>query len=119
MELSFKDLAKKEVINMPDGKCLGKITDLTLSFPSGILVGITVPAKKSILNCFGLGARLYIERYKIKKIGNDVILVNLKAEEKPDKPNINGDCNPCAPNPPPKFEGGKHFDFSNDFGEYE
>ena len=79
MELRFKDLKKRDVINVVDGRCLGKITDLTLVFPSGVLVGITVPGKKRnwFISLFVRGG-LYIEESKIIKIGNDVILVNLK-----------------------------------------
>ena len=49
MELSFKELKKREVVNVADGKSLGNITDLTLDFPKGVLTGIIVPGKK--LNC--------------------------------------------------------------------
>ncbi|MBO5286208.1 MAG: YlmC/YmxH family sporulation protein [Clostridia bacterium] len=98
MELSFKDLAKREVINVPDGRCLGHIVDLTLDFPKGIMVGITVPAKKTILNIFGFYEKLFIEDYKIKKIGSDVILVDLKAPPpKPLPPPNPCDFNPCKP----------------------
>lgn len=90
MELSFKDLQKREVINVPDGKSFGNIVDLTLSFPKGILIGITVPAKKSIFNVFGFYEKLFIEDYKIKKIGTDVILVDLKAP--PPRPPKKPDC---------------------------
>lgn len=92
MNLSFKELSKREVINVTDGKCLGHIIDLTLDFPKGIMTGITVPSKKSIFNCFGFYDRIFIEVYKIKKIGTDVILVDLNAVpiKPPCKP-----CNPC------------------------
>ena len=90
MDLSFKDLQKREVINMPDGRCLGHIVDLTLSFPKGVMIGITVPAKKSILNVFGFYEKMFIEDYKIKKIGSDVILVDLKSP--PPRPPKKPDC---------------------------
>ena len=93
MNLSFKDLSKREVINVTDGKCLGHIVDLTLSFPKGIMIGITVPSKKSIFNIFGLYDRIFIEEYKIKKIGTDVILVDLNAVPVKVQPNP---CNPCG-----------------------
>ena len=93
MNLSFKDLSKREVINVTDGKCLGHIIDLTLDFPKGIMTGITVPSKKSIFNFLGFYDRIFIEEYKIKKIGTDVILVDLNAVpiKVPSKP-----CNPCS-----------------------
>ncbi len=89
MELTYKELKKRDVINVVDGKCLGQITDLTLVFPSGKLVGITVPGKKSckLLNIFNRNP-LYIEVNKITKIGNDVILVNLQCMDV---------CSPSSP----------------------
>lgn len=79
MELSFKELKKREVINISDGRSLGFMTDMTLSFPSGKLSSITVPGKKSsgIFSCFSKNS-IIIEENRIMKIGNDVILVNLK-----------------------------------------
>lgn len=82
MELSFKDLKKRDVINLADGRCLGQITDLVLVFPEGLLTGIVVPNKnrKGILKLLNFFDRsnLFIEESKIKKIGSDVILVDLK-----------------------------------------
>lgn len=79
MELSFKQLKKRDVINVSDGKCLGRITDLSLSFPLGTLTGITVPGKKT---CFLLSflsrSSIFISEKNILKIGGDVILVDLK-----------------------------------------
>ncbi len=94
MELSFKELSKREVVNVTDGKCLGHIVDLTLDFPKGIMSGITVPSKKSIFNCLGWYEKIFIESYKIKKIGKDVILVDLTAS-KPHKPQKNS-CPPLC-----------------------
>ena len=82
MELTFKQLRKREVINITDGASLGKINDLKLIFPSGKLVGIFVTGKKE--TCISRLLKkngLYIEENKIIKIGNDVILVNLSGEK--------------------------------------
>ncbi len=87
MELSFNDLKKREVINVADGRNLGNITDLSLVFPSGLFTGITVQGeKRSWIASLFRKSDFFIERSKIIKIGNDVILVDLKC----------GDV--CAPN---------------------
>ena len=78
MELNYSELKLRDVINVNDGRCLGKIIDIRLSFPKGVLVGITVPGRKRSPLCFFDKSELYIERSKIIKIGGDVILVNLK-----------------------------------------
>ncbi len=106
MELTYKELAKREVINIVDGKSLGKIVNLTLSFPGGKLSGISVNGKRQ--NCFfNLFSRseLFIPINRILKIGNDVILVNLtcgdtcgesvNANVKP-KPPVNPCRNDCG-----------------------
>ena len=95
MELSYNELRKRDVINVPDGRCLGRITDLKLSFPSGVMVGIVVPGRKSrgIFRWFDK-TEFYIDRSRIIKIGGDVILVDISCERKPPKPNHKPPCNP-------------------------
>jgi YlmC/YmxH family sporulation protein len=79
MELSYSELRKREVININDGKSLGFITDITLSFPRGTLVGITVPEHKTNWLCRLFNkTEVFIGVESILKIGNDVILVDLK-----------------------------------------
>ncbi len=105
MELNYSDLLKREVVNVPDGRCFGKIVDMTFSFPKGEIKGIVIPAKKSFFNIFGFYEKLYVEDYKIKKIGTDVILIDLNAVKpkppcdpcNPCNPNLCDPCNPCNP----------------------
>ena len=99
MELTLKELKKRDVVNVADGRCLGKITNITFSFPKGVIIGITVPGKNTnVIARFFDRSRLYIEVSNIIKIGGDVILVNINC----------GDCVedssvPCKPkNHPPK-----------------
>lgn len=80
MELTFNDLKKRDVINIADGKCLGRITDLRLAFPDGTLTGIYVPGRRAnvLFRLFDKTV-IYIDVSKILKIGGDVILVNLRS----------------------------------------
>ena len=103
MELSFSELRKREVINVSDGRCLGKITDLRLSFPKGILVGITVPGRKTgFLSGLFDKSKIYIDESRIIKIGGDVILVDISCENgrKPIEPCAKPPINPCPPERP-------------------
>jgi YlmC/YmxH family sporulation protein len=118
MDLSFRELQKRDVINLPDGKNLGRITNLLLNFPQGVLTGIYVPGKKQ--NCFSRlfsKTELFIERSNIVKIGNDVILVDIRngvpndsvsVDKKPcpKPPKHSPSCedlfSPCSPPPPPR-----------------
>ncbi len=117
MELTYKDLTKKDVINIADGKCLGRITNIKFVFPAGKIVGIFVPGRK----CFSLfrifdKTEIYIDEGSIVKIGGDVILVNLRCKEdcspKPvrKKENQVMPPPPCAPFCPPKPPQPKEFD---------
>ena len=109
MELTYNELRKRDVINVADGRCLGRIIDLRLSFPEGVLVGIVVPGRKvkGILRCFDK-SELYIDESRILKIGGDVILVDINCGDmcssgvrinKPLRPDK--DCEKCPPSCPP------------------
>ena len=104
MELTFNELKKRDVINIADGKCLGNITDLRLSFPQGALVGVYVPGRKvnRLFRCFDKTV-IYIDESRIVKIGGDVILVNLRCDDNCSESTTrkNGKNNFCPPKCPP------------------
>lgn len=125
MELSYKDLKKRMVVNIADGKSLGQINNLSLKFPEGFLTGIFVPGRQEnfIIRLFSK-SKIFIPEKNIIKIGGDVILVNLncgdtcsdnvttnKAKIVPTvKPNP---CNPCG------ILGNSNSNDNIDLGEYE
>ena len=82
MELTYSELKKRYVINIVDGKCLGRITDIKFRFPEGRIEGVMVPGKRtcSIFSAFNKSP-LYIPEKRIIKIGGDVILVDLSCGE--------------------------------------
>ena len=78
MVLSFKELRKRDVVNIKDGRSFGKITDLKIDFPCAVMKGIVVSDKK----CGGLFGflhknEIFIDEKQIVRIGGDVILVNI------------------------------------------
>ena len=82
METSFSELHSKEVVNLTDGKRLGRVCDVVFTFPEGRVQGIVVPGGRG----FRWGkAELFIELKCVKKIGIDVVLVDVKAAPKPEK----------------------------------
>ena len=103
MELSFKELTKRDVINVSDGRCLGRMTDLKLEFPKGNLSGIVVPGRKMnfIFRLFDK-SELFIPVSKILKIGGDAILVDLDGKERrePKPHGVKPPVPPCPPVPP-------------------
>ena len=82
MNYNYADLKKKEVVNVLDGRYLGKITDIEISFPDGRVTGIIVPGKK---NAFFCSNELIIGLHCIERIGDDAILVRLSEPPKPPK----------------------------------
>ncbi|MBQ3219060.1 MAG: YlmC/YmxH family sporulation protein [Clostridia bacterium] len=114
MELSYNDLRKRDVINISDGRCLGRIIDLRLCFPEGVLIGIVVPGRKTrgFFRLFDK-SELYIDESRIIKIGGDVILVDIncgdlcssgvrinKGNSGKNNKHPHSNCNP-KPCPPP------------------
>ena len=79
MILSFKELKKREVVNIADGRSFGSITDLQIDCPRATLKGIVVAdRKRSGLLCFWRKNEIFIDEKQIVRIGGDVILVNIK-----------------------------------------
>ncbi len=101
MRLSFRDLRKRDVINVEDGRCLGRIIDLDLRFPEGVLTGIVVPGRR--VRGFRLFDRteIYIDQRRIIKIGGDVILVSVNCGDVC-SPNVKSYDNKRPPYPQPK-----------------
>lgn len=114
METSYGELKRKEAVNLLDGKRLGRVTDVVFTWPECRVLGIVVPGNKG----FHWGkADLFIDMRCIKKIGIDVILVEIKAAPKPDKKRGKWEDAPEPPPPsPPYFQGGGD---RRDYGDYE
>lgn len=71
------DLAMREVINTLDGRRLGNIVDVEIDLQTGRIVAVVVPGQAKVLGVFGKGDDYVIPWENIKKIGEDVILVEL------------------------------------------
>lgn len=71
------DFSKKEVINMNNGKRLGVIVDMEFDLQAGRITSIVVPGPTKMLGILRGGNDYVIPWDKIKKIGDDVILVDM------------------------------------------
>lgn len=74
MEYTFSELKKKMVVNVQDGKKMGKISDLTFCFPGAKIISFTVSPSMNVF----CGEQAVITPFDIEKIGEDTILVNQK-----------------------------------------
>ena len=73
--LTFSDIRSKEVVNVNDGRRLGRPTDMVFDCRARVK-GIVVPTPKRTIS-FRKEEDIFIPWTAIIKIGDDVILVNL------------------------------------------
>jgi len=96
METTFLELKCKQVINVVDGKTLGRITDMVVDVKTCKILGLIVPSPTSgWLSCFKCGKEIFIPFDCVCKIGIDVILVELYINNdhiKPPPPKKSPDC---------------------------
>jgi YlmC/YmxH family sporulation protein len=71
------DLKQKEVINISDGKRLGFVSDVEIDLETGRVDAIVIPSGGRFLGLIGRDNEFIIPWEKIKKIGEDIILVDL------------------------------------------
>ncbi len=71
------DFRQKEVVNLNDGKRLGFVYDVEINMESGSVEAIIVPGTGKILGLFGHDSDYVIPWSSIKRVGEDIILVNM------------------------------------------
>ncbi len=77
----FSALCCKEVINVTDGNRLGYVGDLELELECGRVVALIVPKPGKFFGLFGSREIFVIPWACIRRIGGDLILVDVKPEE--------------------------------------
>ncbi len=70
------ELRQREVINITDASRLGFVSDVEVSLEKGEIEAIIVPGRAKLFN-FGKSGDCVITWDKIRKIGDDVILVEM------------------------------------------
>ena len=76
MDITFCELREKEVVNLADGKRLGRVQDLVLE-PCGKVIGLVVPGEKKLIKALSRDESIFIAWKNIVKLGDDVILIDL------------------------------------------
>lgn len=71
------DFKHKEVINIKDAKRLGFVQDVTADFETGMIKEIIVPGNNKFFNLFSTGGEVIIPWNCIRRIGEDIILVEI------------------------------------------
>lgn len=118
-ELTFLELRSKEIVNSCDGRRLGRIIDLVFT-EAGKVKGIVAPFNRRGL--FAKAQDVYIPYSCIKKIGEDVIIVEIQPEctgSRPSPPPHGGGCPPPHGDCPPRGDDCSHGDSPPHDGDRE
>ncbi|MEW6309024.1 MAG: YlmC/YmxH family sporulation protein [Bacillota bacterium] len=75
--IKTSDLRQRDVINILDGRRLGMMSDIEVDLENGRVTAIIVPGPGRVLGLFARDADYVIPWRSIRKIGIDVILVEL------------------------------------------
>lgn len=77
--MRISEMTGKEVINLGDGARLGVIGECEFTFDSrtGAIGGLLLPQKKAIFNFLGDSQITMIPWQAIKRIGDEVVIVDL------------------------------------------
>ena len=78
---NFSDLRCKEVICLRDGRRLGFVSDARIEIPEGNVIALIVPGPCRFFGLLGHKEDFLIPWHCIRRIGPDIILVDIKPEE--------------------------------------
>ena len=81
MILKMSELRCKEVICVADGRRLGFVCDIEIESPEGCVKAIIVPGPCRFLGLFGRRDDFVIPWQCIRRIGPDIILVEVKCDD--------------------------------------
>ena len=74
------ELRCKEVINITDGQRLGFVSDVEVQLPEGKVLALVVPGPCRFFGLFGRKDDFVIPWNCIRRIGSDIILVELEPD---------------------------------------
>lgn len=75
------ELRCKEVINITDGQRLGFVSDVEVQLPEGKVLALVVPGPCRFFGLFGRKDDFVIPWNCIRRIGSDIILVELEPDQ--------------------------------------
>ncbi|ABZ84625.1 YlmC/YmxH family sporulation protein [Heliobacterium undosum] len=75
--IKISDLRLRDIVNIHDGRRLGVIKDIDIDPEMGKVKAIVLPGQGRFMSFFGRGDDMVVPWDRIKKIGVDVILVDV------------------------------------------
>lgn len=79
--IKASELMEKEVVNLTDGRRIGTIIDFEVDLKKGKINAVVVPDGGKIMGLFTREIEHEIRWNHIKKIGEDIILIEIKNED--------------------------------------
>ena len=76
--IKISELKSLDVINIATGKKLGYVKDIELDLEAGYVTAIVLPGENNFFKIFFKNEDYIIPWENIEKIGDDVVLVNLR-----------------------------------------
>ena len=80
--ITIHELRQKEVINVKDGCRYGYVADIEFCEQKGHVKKLIVPGQAKIFGMFGRDDEFFIPWSCIRKIGSDIILVELDSKSR-------------------------------------
>ncbi len=74
--MKLSELQKKDIVNIKDGKKIGRIVDVSFDINSGYMIDFVIEKTNFVKNIFN-NNELRIKFTQIKKLGEDVILIDI------------------------------------------
>jgi len=75
--MKLSELQKKDIINIKDGKKIGKIIDVEFDTNNGHMIHFVIERTNILKNLFANNTEISIKFAQIKKMGEDVILIDI------------------------------------------
>ena len=82
VQCRIADLRQKEVINICDGMRMGLVCDVILNTGTGNVLALVVPGPFRFFGLFGRDDDFIIPWECIRKIGDDIILIEVPGEHR-------------------------------------
>ena len=75
--MKLSELQRKDIVNIKDGKKIGRITDVEFDTENGYVIKFVIEQAHFVRNLFNNTEELTIKFAQIKKMGEDVILIDI------------------------------------------
>ncbi len=75
--MKLSELQKKDIVSIRDGKKIGKIIDVEFDTKSGYMIHFVIEKAHYLKSIFSQSEELTIKFTQIKKMGEDVILIDI------------------------------------------